>query len=90
MVIIPSINNNLFINTPALNFINNTITDAIKKYKLPSQKFIFGGFSLGGMTALRYTELSEEDKTKTIVHPLAAYAIDSDQSEKLGGDLNYA
>lgn len=77
MVIIPSINNNLFISRAALSFINYAIADAIKNYKLESQKFILGGFSLGGMTALRYTELSVEDKSKTIVHPVAVYAIDS-------------
>ena len=77
MVIIPSINNNLFVTPSALNFIDRVITDAVGNYKLDTQKFIFGGFSLGGMTALRYTELSVEDKSKTIVHPIAVYAIDS-------------
>ncbi len=77
MLIIPSVNSNLFLNTVTLNFINSTLSDAIAYYKLNTQKFVFGGFSLGGMTALRYTELSVEDKNKTVVHPLAVYAIDS-------------
>ncbi len=77
MLIIPSLNSNLFVNTITLNFINSALYDAIAYYKLNTQKFVFGGFSLGGMTALRYTELAVEGKKKTVVHPLAVYAIDS-------------
>lgn len=77
MLIIPSVNNNLFVNATTLHFINNAIADAIKNYQLSPQKFVLGGFSLGGMTALRYTELSVEDKKKTVIQPLAVYAIDS-------------
>jgi len=35
-----------------------------------------GGFSLGGMNAIRYTELSREDSTLTEIQPIAVYGID--------------
>lgn len=75
-VLVPSINQRLTLNKEVLNFLNTVFLQAIDKYKLPKDKFILGGFSMGGLFSLRYTELAYEDSTKTSVKPIAAYSVD--------------
>lgn len=75
-VIIPSINQRLSLNTTVLQFLNTVFTDAMQKYHLPSDKFILGGLSMGGLFSLRYAELSAEDPTQTAIHPKAVYSVD--------------
>ena len=49
-----SINQRLTLNDEVLLFINSAFKDAIQKYSLPQDKFIIGGFSMGGLFSLRY------------------------------------
>jgi hypothetical protein len=76
LTIIPSINNNLCVDQFSLKIINSIFNNVINKYNPPKDKFVIGGFSLGGMNALRYTEMSYQDKTLAIVQPKAVYGVD--------------
>ncbi len=76
LTIVPSINYNLCLDQFSLKFINNTFSDAINKYNLPKDRFVIGGFSLGGMNALRYTEMAYENANYTIITPKAVYGVD--------------
>ncbi|WP_347925095.1 hypothetical protein [Pontimicrobium sp. SW4] len=76
LVIIPSINYNLYLDKITMTFLNTTFKKAISKYKAPNDKIIIGGFSLGGMNAIRYIELSKENPALTSIHPIAVYGID--------------
>lgn len=75
-VISLSINQRLTLKEEVLAFINLAFKDAIQKYNLPKDKFIIGGFSMGGLFSLRYTELSIQDNIKTTVKPAAAFSVD--------------
>ncbi|MBX9449076.1 MAG: alpha/beta hydrolase [Taibaiella sp.] len=57
-----SVNQRLSLNEEVLAFINSSIEDAIKRYRLPGDRFIIGGFSMGGLFSLRYGALSRQDK----------------------------
>jgi hypothetical protein len=75
-VISLSLNQRLTLNNEVLDFINLAFNDAIEKYNLPKDKFVIGGFSMGGLFSVRYTELSIQDKSKTAIKPLAAFSVD--------------
>lgn len=76
LLIIPSINYNLYLDKIAMDFLNTTFKNAISKYQAPKDKIIIGGFSLGGMNAIRYVELSKENPDLTSIQPVAVYGID--------------
>ncbi len=75
-VIIPSINQRLSLNTSVLHFLNTVFADAIRKYRLPADKFILGGLSMGGIFSLRYAEFSAEDSSLTVIQPKAVFSVD--------------
>lgn len=75
-VLVPSINQRLTLNNEVLTFFNTVFSQAIDKYKLPREKFVLGGFSMGGLFSLRYAELAYEDCTKTSINPIAVYSVD--------------
>jgi hypothetical protein len=76
LVIIPSINYNLCLDDVSLSFINQSINDVLERYAPPSDKFVVGGFSLGGMNAIRYTEMAYENDAITAIKPAAVYGVD--------------
>lgn len=76
LVVVPSLNFNLGLDTGALRFLNLVFGDLTKRYQAPADKIVLGGFSLGGMNALRYTELAYEKTGQTAIMPKAVYAID--------------
>lgn len=76
LVIVPSINYNLCLDETSMSFVNGVFTDVLKKYAPPADKFVFGGFSLGGMNAIRYTEMAYENVAQTVVKPKAVYGVD--------------
>lgn len=76
LLIIPSINYNLYLDEITMDFLNTTFENAISKYQVPNDKIIIGGFSLGGMNAIRYVELSKENPDLTSIQPVAVYGID--------------
>ncbi len=76
LLIIPSINYNLYLDEVTMAFLNTTFKKAISRYKAPKDKIVIGGFSLGGMNAIRYLEISKENSDLTSIEPIAVYAID--------------
>lgn len=76
LLIVPSINYNLYLDKITMDFLNTTFKNAISKYQAPKDKIIIGGFSLGGMNAIRYVELSKEKPDLTSIRPVAVYGID--------------
>lgn len=60
----------------ALDFLNTTLNEVTKQYQVPKTKFIFGGFSGGGMLALRYTEMSRDNSAKTSIIPAGVFGVD--------------
>ncbi len=75
-VMVLSLNQRLILNRDILDFMNLSFNDAIKRYALPRDKFVIGGFSMGGMMSLRYTEMAHEDSAKTAIVPRCVYSVD--------------
>jgi hypothetical protein len=76
LVIVPSINNNLLLGDHELSFFNGMFENVLAKYKVPKDKIIIGGFSLGGLYALRYSEMANDSNFKTAIKPVAVFAAD--------------
>jgi hypothetical protein len=76
LTIVPSINYNLCLDETALNFLNTTFTDILRKYKPQNDNFIIAGLSLGGMNAIRYTEMAYENEIVAVIKPKAVFAVD--------------
>jgi len=53
------------------------LNDILDKYKVDSKKFVIGGFSAGGMIALRYVELCNEFPDKFPIKPKGVFMVDS-------------
>jgi len=76
LTIVLSVNYNLCVDKTTLHFINTALDHVLRKYKVSKDKFVLGGFSLGGMNAIRYTEISYENTLRTIIKPKAVYGVD--------------
>ncbi len=75
-VIALSINQRLTLTDAIVSVMNTMIGDAILKYSIPKDKIVIGGWSMGGLFSLRYTELANQDATKTVIHPAAVFSCD--------------
>lgn len=75
-VLVLSINQRLTLTNETIQLMNRMFSDAIKKYNLPKNKFVMGGWSMGGLFSLRYTELAKQDSGKTVINPLAVFSCD--------------
>jgi hypothetical protein len=75
-IITPSINQRLTLNFEVADFLNNVFKDAISRFHLPKEKFVLGGFSMGGLFSLRYTEMAHENNSQTAIVPIAVYSVD--------------
>lgn len=71
-----SINQRLTLTGETLKLMNTMISGAIKEYSLPGDKFVMGGWSMGGIFSMRYAEFAQEDARKTAVKPLAVFNCD--------------
>jgi len=59
------------------NKLNAALTDVIKRYDSDPEKFVIGGFSAGGVIALRYTELCKEFPDQFPINPQGVFMADS-------------
>jgi pimeloyl-ACP methyl ester carboxylesterase len=75
-VIVPSINQRITMTDRAIDILNTIFTSAIRQYNIPKDKFVLGGWSMGGLFSLRYTELANDDPTKTAIRPIAVFSCD--------------
>lgn len=71
-----SINQRLTLTDETIKLMNTMFTDAIKKYNLPKDKFVLGGWSMGGIFSLRYTEIAKQDSSRTTINPVAVFSCD--------------
>ena len=76
MTVVPSTNAHICLDEPVLDFLNKTFADVISRYGAPKDKFIIGGFSLGGIVSLRYTEMAYENASQVSAIPCAAFSVD--------------
>lgn len=75
-VIVPSINQRLTMTKGIVDILNALISDAINQYNIPKNKFVIGGWSMGGLFSLRYTELANENANNTAIKPVAVFSCD--------------
>ncbi len=57
--------------------LTRVLEDVLKRYKVKSNTFILGGFSAGGMIAMRYVELCNEFPDRFPVQPQGIFTVDS-------------
>jgi hypothetical protein len=57
--------------------LTTVINDVMKRYKVSSNSFVLGGYSAGGMVAMRYVELCYEFPDKFPIRPKAIFTVDS-------------
>lgn len=97
LTIFAAAGNKLYADSTAQANLTAIITDVITRYKVKSNSFVLGGFSAGGMIALRYAELCNEFPDKFPIQPKGVFTVDSpvdiftiwDQLEKSAKD-NYS
>ncbi|MDB5032645.1 hypothetical protein [Mucilaginibacter sp.] len=75
VVIVPSTNMHIYLDEPVTDFLNLVFNDAIQRYQIPKDKFVIGGYSLGGIISLRYAEVAFEHNHTAII-PAAVYSVD--------------
>ena len=51
--------------------------DVIRRYKVNPENFVLGGYSAGGIVAMRYVELCNEFPDKFPIRPKGIFAVDS-------------
>jgi pimeloyl-ACP methyl ester carboxylesterase len=69
--------NKLYVDSIAQTNLTAIITDVISKYKVKTNSFVLGGYSAGGMIALRYVELCNEFPNKFPIQPKGVFLVDS-------------
>lgn len=57
--------------------LSKVINDIIKRYKVNRNTFVLGGYSAGGMLAMRYVELCYEFPDKFPIQPKGIFTVDS-------------
>ncbi|MES2515914.1 MAG: hypothetical protein V4580_17300, partial [Bacteroidota bacterium] len=76
IIIVPLTNLHICLDQPVTDFLNKVFTDAVSRYQIPENKFVIGGFSLGGIVSLRYAELAYENNKLTAIVPKAVFSVD--------------
>ena len=69
--------NKLYADSATQASLTLVINDVLEKYKVSPNKFVLGGFSAGGMIALRYVELCNEFPAKFPIQPRGVFMVDS-------------
>lgn len=75
-ILVPSINQHLTLNKDILQVLNTCLSNAIQRYNLPKDQFVFGGWSMGGIFSMRYAEFANENSENTVVKPKAVFNCD--------------
>lgn len=57
--------------------LTKVLKDILNRYKVKSNTFVLGGYSAGGMIAMRYVELCNEFPSKFPIQPKGIFTIDS-------------
>jgi len=76
LVIFPSINWGTTKHIHEHEMLNEIFSQVIKRFNIPKDKFVMGGFSGGAMLSLTYTEKANREKGSTTIIPKAVFGID--------------
>lgn len=76
LVIFPSINWGTTKHIHEHEMLDQIFTQVIKRFNIPKDKFIMGGFSGGAMLSLTYTEKANREKGSSVIVPKAVFGID--------------
>lgn len=76
LIILPSINWGTTKHIYEHEMLDLIFTQVIKRFDIPKDKFVMGGFSAGAMLSLTYTEKANREKGKTAIIPRAVFGID--------------
>ncbi|MBK7887857.1 MAG: hypothetical protein IPJ86_11350 [Bacteroidetes bacterium] len=69
--------NKLYADSITTTKITKIIEDVLARYKVNKNTFVFGGFSAGGMIAMRYVELCYEFPDRFPIQPKGIFTVDS-------------
>lgn len=75
-VIVPSINQRLAMTDDVVRLMDTMFADAVQRFHLDTQTIVIGGFSMGGLFSLRYTERANERRGLTAITPMAVICCD--------------
>lgn len=67
----------LYVDSITLFKTNRLIQDVLTRYKIAKDKFVLGGYSAGGMLAMRYVELCNEFPNKFAIQPQGIFTVDA-------------
>ncbi|MGN7782968.1 hypothetical protein ACTJIJ_00520 [Niabella sp. 22666] len=67
----------LYADDAIIRILNKSLRQVSEKYHIPQNKFAIGGFSAGGVIALRYAELCSENITDYAIKPAAIFTVDA-------------
>lgn len=76
VVAIPT-GNRIYADATIIDILNIALREVISTYRIPKNKFIIGGFSAGGVIALKYAELCNENPNTFPVQPCAVFSVDA-------------
>lgn len=69
--------NKLYADSITQENISTMVKDVISKYKVKTNSFVIGGYSAGGMIAMRYVELCNEFPGRFPIQPKGIFTVDS-------------
>jgi pimeloyl-ACP methyl ester carboxylesterase len=69
--------NKLYADSAVRSKLTSVLEDILNRYKADPEKFVLGGYSAGGMIALRYVELCNEFPDNYPIHPKGVFMVDS-------------
>jgi len=69
--------NKLYADSVTQGRLTSVISDVRRRYSVSPDNFVLGGFSAGGMIAMRYAELCAEHPEKSPIRPAGVFTVDS-------------
>ena len=69
--------NNIYLTDNALYKINKVLADVIKRYNIPKDKFVIGGYSGGGINSLNYTIHCKQFPKNSVIDPQGVFTADA-------------
>lgn len=67
----------IYLTDSVLHKMNMVLMEVMENYKIPRDKFVIGGYSAGGITALCYTVYCKQYPEKAVIDPQAVFTADS-------------
>ena len=77
LTVYASVGNHFIPDDSAIQNINKLMANVVSKYHADTSAFVLAGFDVAGLTALKYTELSNQQPEQFIVQPKIVFGIAS-------------